>query len=147
MLSAALVASLAATWWLSRSQTPLPAAVAQGMVLLAALLLAATLPYLALVIERTAEQGAPVRRISHLFAAGLALGMARPPVAGPGRDLAGGRCCCSPAAGRGAPVIGVGVPFAASAWCLERPAARCGRPLIPVRPRSATTSHISERTS
>ena len=151
MLSAALVASLAATWWLSRSQTPLPAAVAQGMVLLAALLLAATLPYLALVIERTAEQGAPVRRISHLFAAGLALGMARPLLSLVLAAIWLGWPLLLLACGWPGllPVIGVGVPCAASAWCLERALPRAAaRPSDPPSAHDPPPhSHISERTS
>src|SRR5690606_31135149 len=67
LLAAALLPSLALTWWSSRGQAPIPAAITQGLVLLAAVLLATALPYLALVILRTADAGAPPPRLSRLF--------------------------------------------------------------------------------
>lgn len=128
LLSALLLVSLAATWWLSRAQGPVPAAVTQGLVLLAALLLATTLPYLSLVIERSAD-AAPAR-LSHLFAAGLALGMAQPVLSLTLIAIWLGWPLALLASGWPGllPVIGVSVPFAASAWCLERALPRAAAP-------------------
>ncbi|ATG53813.1 hypothetical protein CFK41_02725 [Brachybacterium ginsengisoli] len=122
LLALALTASLALTWWLSRGQAPIPAAITQGLVLLAALLLAATLPYLALVIERTDGRGAPLTRTSHLFAAGLALGMSRPVLTLALMTIWIGWPVLLLASGWPGllPVLGVAIPLAASARCLER---------------------------
>lgn len=153
LLATALLASLALTWWLSRSQAPVPAAVTQGLVLLAGLLLATALPYLALVIERTADAEVPRPRLSRLFATGLALGMSRPVLSAVLIAIWLGWPLLLLVAGWPGllPVIGVGVPFAASAWCLERglpPAA----PTAPHDPPSALDlaphpTHAPERTS
>ena len=152
LLAAALLASLAVTWWLSRSQAPIPAAITQGLVLPAALLLATTLPYLPLVIERTADAAAPPARLSHLFATGLALGMARPVLSLALIAIWVGWPLALLASGWPGllPVVGVGVPFAASAWCLERGLPRVSAP--PHDPPSAHDpaphpTHAPERTS
>lgn len=152
LLSAALLASLAMTWWLSRSQAPIPAAVTQGLVLLAALLLAVTLPYLALVIARSADAAAPPARLSHLFATGLALGMARPVLSLALIVIWLGWPLALLASGWPGllPVIGVGVPFAASAWCLERALPRAAAPPHeppPAHDPAPHPTHASERTS
>ncbi|NMA76146.1 MAG: DUF624 domain-containing protein [Actinomycetales bacterium] len=152
LLSAALLASLAMTWWLSRSQAPIPAAVTQGLVLLAALLLAVTLPYLALVIARSADAAAPPARLSHLFATGLALGMARPVLSLALIVIWLGWPLALLASGWPGllPVIGVGVPFAASAWCLERALPRAAAPPhdpLPAHDPAPHPTHASERTS
>ncbi|HEX7350220.1 DUF624 domain-containing protein, partial [Brachybacterium sp.] len=122
LLAVALLMSLALTWWLSRTQAPIPAAITQGLVLLAVLLLATTLPYLALVVERTSASGAAPPRLSHLFTAGLALGMSRPVLSLTLIAIWLGWPLLLVLSGWPGllPVIGVGVPFAASAWCLER---------------------------
>lgn len=156
LLAAALLVSLAASWWLSRSQAPIPAAITQGLVLLAALLLAVTLPYLPLVIVRTADADAPPARLSRLFATGLAVAMARPIL-----SLAliviwlGWPLLLLVTGWPGLlPVVGVAVPFAASAWCLERALPRATAP--PSVPPSAhdpalvpahAPAHLPERTS
>mgnify|MGYP003787090363 CR=1 FL=1 len=152
LLSAALLASLAMTWWLSRSQAPIPAAVTQGLVLLAALLLAVTLPYLALVIARSADAAAPPARLSHLFATGLALGMARPVLSLALIVIWLGWPLALLASGWPGllPVIGVGVPFAASAWCLERALPRAAAPPhdpLPAHDPAPHPTHAHERTS
>lgn len=152
LLSAALLASLAMAWWLSRSQAPIPAAVTQGLVLLAALLLAVTLPYLALVIARSADAAAPPARLSHLFATGLALGMARPVLSLALIVIWLGWPLALLASGWPGllPVIGVGVPFAASAWCLERALPRAAAPPHeppPAHDPAPHPTHASERTS
>lgn len=121
-LATALLASLALTWWSSRGQGPIPAAITQGLVLLAAVLLATALPYLALVIQRTADAGVPRPRLSRLFVTGLALGMSRPVLTAVLIAIWLGWPLLLLMAGWPAllPVLGVGVPVAASAWCLER---------------------------
>lgn len=160
MLCTALLVSLALTWWLSRSQAPVPAAITQGLVLLAALLLATTLPYLALVIERTADAGTPLTRFSHLFASGLALGMARPVLSLALMAIWLGWPLLLLLSGWPGllPVIGVGVPFAASAWCLERALPRAAAPPHdsppahdpaphPLHVPAPRPTHVPERTS
>jgi uncharacterized membrane protein YesL len=122
LLALALLTSLTLTWWLSRSQGPVPAAVTQGLVLLAVVLLATALPYLAVVIERTADEDVPRLRLSRLFLTGLALGMSRPVLTAVLIAIWLGWPLALLAAGWPGllPVLGVGVPVAASAWCLER---------------------------
>ena len=155
LLAAALLTSLALTWWSSRGQAPIPAAVTQGLVLLAAVLLATALPYLALVILRTADADAPRPRLSRLFLTGLALGMSRPVLTAVLIVIWLGWPLLLLAAGWPGllPVLGVGVPVAASAWCLER-ALPLEAPPAPHAPPSAhdhdlatPPSHAPERTS
>src|SRR5690625_6440993 len=76
LLAAALIGALLATWWLSRGQGPVPAAITQGLVMLGLLLMAATLPHLPWVTAFAAT--APVRRLSHVFVTALSVGIGRP---------------------------------------------------------------------
>lgn len=152
MLALTLLASLAMTWWLSRSQAPIPAAITQGLVLPAGLLLAVTLPYLAWVIDRTAADGTPSTRLSHVFASGLTLGISRPVL-----SLAliaiwlGWPLLLILSGWPGLlPVVGVCVPVAASAWCLERALPRAAAPPrvpLPAHDPAPHPLHVPERTS
>lgn len=155
LLAMALLASLALTWWSSRGQAPIPAAVTQGLVLLAAVLLATSLPYLALVILRTADEDAPRARLSRLFVTGLALGMSRPVLTAVLIAIWLGWPLLLLTTGWTGllPVLGVGVPVAASAWCLERglPRAAATAPSVPLTAHDpdlpSPTPHSPERTS
>jgi len=162
LLASVLLASLALTWWLSRTQAPIPAAITQGLVLLAGLLLATTIPYLALVVDRTSASGAAPPRLSHLFATGLALGMSRPVLSLALIAIWLGWPLLLVLSGWPGllPVIGVGVPFAASAWCLERALPRAAAPShdplphdppspdpLPARDPAPHSLHAPERTS
>lgn len=155
LLAAALLTSLALTWWSSRGQAPIPAAITQGLVLLAAVLLATALPYLALVILRTADADAPRPRLSRLFLTGLALGMSRPVLTAVLIVIWLGWPLLLLAAGWPGllPVLGVGVPVAASAWCLERALPLGASPAPHASPSAhdldlaSPPSHASERTS
>jgi len=53
VLATALTASLAATWWFAGQQAPIPGAVARALSTVGLLLMAALLPHLAWVVERT----------------------------------------------------------------------------------------------
>ncbi|MGP4917124.1 YesL family protein [Brachybacterium tyrofermentans] len=132
LLAIALATSLAVTWWMSRGVPPIPSAVTQGIVLLTALLLAATLPYLPWVLVQLQEtlpaqqtweiQPGTRPRISLVFASALALALSRPLLSIVLVALWIGWPTLLVVSGWPGllPVLGVGVPFAVSAWCLHR---------------------------
>lgn len=119
-LCLALAVSLGATWWISRGQSPMAAAVTQGLALLLGLLLLCTVPHLAWVITRTQSAGRP--RVGHVFAAALAVGVGRPVLTLVLLLVAIGWPTALIAAGWPGllPVCGASVPLAAGAWCIER---------------------------
>lgn len=120
LLAIALATSLAVTWWMSRGVPPIPSAVTQGIVLLTALLLAVSLPYLPWVLEQIEPGTRP--RVSLIVASALAHALSRPVlsivlvaawIGWPTLLIVSGWPGLLP-------VLGVGVPFAVSAWCLHR---------------------------
>ena len=141
LLALALASSLAMTWWMSRGSPPIPSAVAQGIVLLTALLLAATVPYLPWVIEEIEPGTHP--RVSVVVASALVLALSRPVLSLALVALWVGWPTALVVLGWPGllPVLGVGVPFAVSAWCLHRTLPRLsdtpptdrstGRPVAP----------------
>lgn len=79
VLLVAMMGSLAATWWMSRSRPPMQAAVAQGLVLVAGLVLAVIAVHLVWIIARDLDVAREQRLpIAPQFATALAVGLARP---------------------------------------------------------------------
>lgn len=116
VLATALTASLAATWWFAGQQAPIPGAVARALSTVGLLLMAAVLPHLAWVVERTDLA------VGRTVLAALAAGLSRPLltvtllVIGLGWPVA---LVLSGWPGL-LPVLGVSVPALASAWCINR---------------------------
>ncbi|WP_193106760.1 YesL family protein [Brachybacterium sp. FME24] len=139
LLAIALACSLTMTWWLSRGGPPIPSAITQGIVLLTALLLATTLPYLPWVLERIEPGARP--RVSLVAASALAHALSRPVLSVVLVALWIGWPTLLIVAGWPGllPVLGVGVPFAVSAWCLHRALPRPSE--IPSAHRSPGTGH------
>lgn len=120
LLATALIGALLATWWLSRGQGPIPAAITQGLVMLGLLLMAATVPHLPWVTA-LADQTSD-RRISHVFATALAIGIGRPVLTLVLLVIAVGWPVVLIVSGWPGllPVCGVSVPIAACAHCVHR---------------------------
>ncbi|HJA61123.1 MAG TPA: DUF624 domain-containing protein [Candidatus Brachybacterium merdavium] len=120
LLAAALIGALLATWWLSRGQGPVPAAITQGLVMLGLLLMAATLPHLPWVTAFAAT--APVRRLSHVFVTALSVGIGRPILTLVLLVIVLGWPAALIAMGWPGllPVAGASVPIAACAHCVHR---------------------------
>lgn len=116
VLATALTASLAATWWFAGQQAPIPGAVARALSSVGLLLMAALLPHLAWVVERTDLT------MARTVLAALAAGLSRPLltvvllVIGLGWPIA---LVLSGWPGL-LPVLGVSVPMLAAAWCINR---------------------------
>lgn len=120
LLATALVGALLASWWLSRGQGPIPAAITQGMAMLGLLLIAATVPHLPWVtalVEQTTD-----RRLSRVFAMALAIGIGRPVLTLVMLVITVGWPVVLIASGWPGllPVTGVSVPVAACAHCIYR---------------------------
>lgn len=126
LLAIVLATSLAVTWSMTRGGPPIASAITQGIVLLTALLLAATLPYLPWVLEQVQEtqeiQPGTRPRVSLVVASALALALSRPLLSIVLVALWIGWPTLLIVSGWPGllPVLGVGVPFAVSAWCLHR---------------------------
>ena len=120
VLATALLGALMASWWLSRALTPVPAAVTQGLVLLALLLMAALTPHLLWIVG--SEDPARRRRVPLVFTAALAVGIGRPFLTLALLALAIGWPALLIASGWPGllPVCGASVPLTLAAWCIHR---------------------------
>ena len=116
LIGVGLTTSLALAWWLAGQQAPIPGAVTRAVATVGLILMAATLPHLAWVTERTdlstgrtviaalaAGLGRPILTVS-LLVVGLGWPTLLVVTEWPGL----------------LPVAGTSVPLLAGAWCIER---------------------------
>ncbi|HLQ82074.1 MAG TPA: hypothetical protein VK103_00945, partial [Bacillota bacterium] len=126
VLATALTVSLAATWWFAGQQAPIPGAVARALSTVGLLLMAALLPHLAWVVERTDLT------VARTVLAALAAGLSRPLLTVTLLVIGLGWPTALVLSGWPGllPVLGVSVPMLAAAWCINRvfPAAEPATP-------------------
>lgn len=117
LLAAVLFLALATTWYSSRSQAAIPAAIVQGLALAGVLALAVITTHLPWVIARHSEQ-----RVAHHFTAALAVGVGRPLLTMVLLVLVIGWPVLLAVSGWPGllPVCGVSVPLTAGAWCIHK---------------------------
>lgn len=119
LLAMVIVAALATTWLLSRGQSPLLAAITQGMVLLGLILMAVIAPHLMWITARTHHQHMTVARV---YLAALATGVARPVLTLVIFALGAGWPIFLATIGWPGliPISGAAVPVLCAAWCIRR---------------------------